>query len=369
MNEKRCIVHIPNSIDSRALSGSQIRPLRMIQGFRENDYLVDVVMGSGKERKSQIKKIKENIENGITYDFVYSESSTMPTLLTEKDHLPRYPFLDFGFFKYCRKKGMKIGLFYRDVQWKFPFYKESVSKAKRMVSIPMYRYDLYKYKKNLDVFYLPTERMKNYLQECPELLRRAKILMPGCESVQWMAEMSPRSDEKLRIFYVGGIVGIYDISVFLEAVSKVNDVEAIICCREPEWNQVKEDYQHYLGQNIQIVHASGKDLEPYYEWADVCSVFGGNGEYFSMAMPVKVFEYLSKNKPMLGIRGSVSGDMIEKKNIGWASEYSTDALTRCLEHILEHPYEIKEKKQHAKVFYEESTWKMRAKQVIQDLEK
>lgn len=369
MSTKRCIVHIPNSIDPRALSGSQIRPLRMIQGFKANGYQVDVVMGSGKERKQQIKEIKENIKKGCKYEFVYSESSTMPTLLTEKDHLPRYPLLDFGFFRYCRKNGMKVGLFYRDVQWKFPFYRESVSKGKRMISIPMYRYDLYKYKRNLDVFYLPTNRMKNYLQEYPKLLKKAKILMPGCGEFEGKEERKKNTDGKLHIFYVGGIVGIYDISVFLEAVSKLENVEAVICCREPEWDQVKDKYAGYLEQNVRIVHASGTALEPFYEWADICSVFGGNGEYFSMAMPVKVFEYLSKNKPMIGIRGSVSGDMIENEKIGWSSEYSVDGLVHCIEHILKHPSEIDDKKKHAKIFYEQSTWKMRAKQVIRDLER
>lgn len=55
-----------------------------------------------KKEKKKIKKIKSNIKEGIKYDFLYSESSTEPTLLTEKNHIPLYPFLDFGFLKYCK---------------------------------------------------------------------------------------------------------------------------------------------------------------------------------------------------------------------------------------------------------------------------
>ena len=104
--EKRCIVHIPNHIEKSGKSGSNIRPIKMKQAFEENGYLVEYISGYGTERKVQINKIKRNIRNGIKYDFLYSESSTMPTLLTEKNHLPRYPFLDFSFFKFCKKNGI-----------------------------------------------------------------------------------------------------------------------------------------------------------------------------------------------------------------------------------------------------------------------
>lgn len=367
MSIKRCIVHIPNSIDSRALSGSQIRPLRMIQAFRDCGYMVDVVMGNSHERKNQIKKIKKNIKNGIKYDFLYSESSTMPTLLTDKDHIPRHPFLDFGFWKFCKKNNIRIGLFYRDVQWKFPFYKESVSLVKRMIALPMYRYDLYKYKTLLDVFYLPTKQMKKYLKECPELLGRSKWLMPGCNEQENLSSYDEDERKIINIFYVGGIVAIYDIQKFLEAVSGIDKVNVIICCRKPEWEKVKKKYQKYLQKNIKIVHASGKELDKYYEWADICSVLGGDGDYFSMAMPVKVFEYLGKNKPMLGIKGSASGDFIENEKIGWTTEYSVEDIQKCINFIVEHPNELKEKRENEKMCFEKNTWKARAQQVINDL--
>ena len=59
-------------------------------------------------------------------NFLYSESSTMPTSLTEPHHMPTHPFLDFSFFYFCKRNGIKIGLFYRDIYWKFEIYKEKV---------------------------------------------------------------------------------------------------------------------------------------------------------------------------------------------------------------------------------------------------
>lgn len=365
MAVKRCIVHIPNKIDQRALSGSQIRPLKMIQAFKDNEYHVDVIMGSVKERKLLIKKIKDNIEQGVQYDFIYSESSTMPTLLTEKNHIPKCPFLDFDFFLFCKKRKIKIGLFYRDIQWKFPSYKESVSVGKRIIATLFYRYDLIKYNQMVDVFYLPTERMKKYLQEYPILLEKTKILMPGCDELHICSSEMDKGN--INIFYVGGITGIYDIKIFLDAINKLKNVNAIICCRKPEWDKVKDKYQRYLSNNIKIVHASGKELEKFYEWADICSVLGGTGEYFSMAMPVKVFEYLAKNKPMIGIKGTASGEIIENENIGWTVEYKVESIQKCLIDILKSPETILEKKQSQELIYSKNTWKARAEQVIKEL--
>ncbi len=123
--KRRCIFHIPYKVDLNWPSGSQIRPINMIKAFEQNGYDVEIIMGYGEEReKKKLKKIKSNIKEGIKYDFLYSESSTEPTLLTEKNHIPLYPFLDFGFLKYCKNHNIKIGLFYRDIHWRFSQYKK-----------------------------------------------------------------------------------------------------------------------------------------------------------------------------------------------------------------------------------------------------
>ena len=163
---KKCIFHIPNHIEENAKSASGIRPWKMLQAFRNIGYEVDTVMGYANERHAAIKKIKENIKNGVKYEFLYSESSTMPTTMTEKHHLPIYPDLDFGFFRFCKKYEIPIGLFYRDFYWKFDMYKDKVTAWKRIPATIAYKYDLKQYKKYLDKFYLPTKQGYQYLSEC-----------------------------------------------------------------------------------------------------------------------------------------------------------------------------------------------------------
>ena len=371
MKDKRCIFHIPNYIDPNSKSGSSLRPKKMIQGFKENGYIVDCVMGYGKERKIQIEHIKDNIRKGVKYDFLYAESSTMPTLLTEKNHVPRYPMLDFKFFKFCKAHNIRIGLFYRDIQWKFSVYKDNVSWYKKCISIPFYRYDLLQYKNLLDTFYLPTDEMKKYLTENDKLLKKTKILMPGCEDDKELLVKTEKIDlplKPLKILYVGGIDRIYDLKIFVETVSQMREeVEVYICCRENEWKTSKGLYEPFMGENIKIIHKSGKELDDYYEKTDLCCAFAGVGEYMKMAMPVKIFEYLGKTIPIVATKGTAAGEFVENSGIGWSINYDIQSLKKCLKNIIQNPQVLEEKRKRELEIKSCHTWKARAHQVIEDL--
>ena len=366
----KCIVHIPNYIDPDGKSGSSKRPVKMIQAFRNCGYEVDCVVGYGVERKKKIEEIKKQILEGQKYDFLYSESSTMPTLLTEKDHIPRYPFLDFGFLKLCHRHGIKIGLFYRDIQWKFSIYTDNVSWYKKIISIPLYCYDLIEYKKYVDILYLPTSKMAEYLN-CDKLANKARVLMPGAEFGTGLDEVEKNLDFKKRpisILYVGGVDRIYDLKEFFCTVQKMEqEVYAVVCCRQEEWEEAQKKYAPYLGKNVKIIHESGKRLLPYYQKADLCCAFAGKGEYMSMAMPVKIFEYLGNLIPILATSGTVSGDFVKKEDIGWSIEYNEQALEQCLRKIISNPEILRQKRENQKKILKFHTWEARARQVIQDL--
>ena len=62
----RCIFHVPMTISDQPKSGSGIRPLKMLQAFRDIGYDVSVVMGNGKERKKAIQNIKKEIRKGVS---------------------------------------------------------------------------------------------------------------------------------------------------------------------------------------------------------------------------------------------------------------------------------------------------------------
>lgn len=363
---KRCIFHVPGYLDPDRASASQIRPVKMKKAFEEIGYTVDIVQGYGKDRKKQIGIIKKKIKSGITYDFLYSESSTMPTLLTEKSHIPVYPFLDFGFLKYIKKQGIRVGLFYRDIYWKFPKYKKDVKGLRYFAAVFLYRYDLRQYKRILDKLYLPSQKMYEYIKyEIPENI--VDVLPPGCEHTR--IPKKKMGDNSLTLLYVGGIGGNYRFHTVLEVVSKMPEVNFILCCRKEEWKQELKNYEKYLNKNIYVYHEKGSGLEKLYEKADIGLVFLESAAYGNMSMPYKTFEYLGHELPVIASKGTVAGSFVMQENVGWVLEYRAETMKKLLESLLENQNKYLEKKKNVQIVAERHTWAKRAKKVEKDLGK
>lgn len=362
---RKCIFHIPNALDKNWASASQIRPKKMKEAFESIGYEVDTVWGTARERKQAIKKIERNIRKGVKYDFLYSESSTTPTLLTERHHLPTHPFLDFSFFSFVKKHGIKIGLFYRDMYWKFPIYRESVKGIKYQAAILMYKYDLHKYKQLLTKFYMPTAYCTKYVKR-DIAVELVDYLPPACEKHKNFISPAKESS-RLNLLYIGGLGNQYKIHKVFEAVNEMKTIYLTVCCREAEWKAVQPEYQAFMGNNIKIVHKKGKELEDLYKAADICLSFFETDAYREMAMPFKIFEYLSYGKPIISSSGTAAGLFVKKNGIGWTIDYTKEALVELLSYLCEHPEKIKKRQELCIEKIQENTWEKRAEKVARDL--
>lgn len=369
--EKRCIFHVPNYINPKANSGSTLRPTCMLQAFKDIGYEVDIVMGDAKTRKKQIKLIEENILNGIKYDFMYSEDSTMPTLLTENHHLPTHPFLDFGFMKFCKKHNIKIGLYYRDIYWQFPFYGENMNKLKKNFALWMYNYDIKQYRKLLDILYLQTMRMAKYL---PKTIgdTTIKTLPPGGNFDQDKIDrrkeyFEKRDKNRINIFYVGGIGNLYNLEPLLKVLQSKEYADLTICCRPKDWELEKNRYERYLNDRIKIIHKSSKELDEYYQKADIASLYFPNDEYRKFVLPTKLFEYLENVTPIIATEGTEVGQFITDTDIGWAIPCEESKLSELLDKIHKNNELLIEKHKNAIEVLPKNTWTERAKQVEREL--
>ncbi|MFT5070412.1 MAG: hypothetical protein ACI8V8_000372 [Chitinophagales bacterium] len=357
---KNIIFHIPFEIDPNRSSGTNIRPLKMLQAFRNIGFQVDIVMGNGAERKKSILKIKEQLRLGKTYDFVYSESSTLPTLLTEKNHFPSYPFLDFGFFRFCKKNNIPITLFYRDIFWNFKGY--SLKGIKAFFTKIMYHYDLYRYKDLLDILYLPSFQMKDFIPS--SFNYKIDDLPPGFQELELNKDKSPSS--KLNIFYVGGFSSHYQMEELFKAVSQLEFINLTICTREAEWLSAKKGtYASYAGlKNLHVVHKQSHELEELYQESDIALLFVKPFDYWRFAVPIKLFEYIGHMKPIIATKGTYPGIFVENHNIGWSIKYDSNTLIDLLKNLNRNRTEIESKQAHLTIAYENNTWEARARKVM-----
>ena len=364
---RRCIFHFPEPIIENPTSGSAVRPNRMLQAFRDIGYQVDEATGYSGDRKAEIQKIKQNIKNGVHYDFVYSESVNSPTLMADKDHIPRHPFMDFSFLKFCKNNGIPVLLFLRDIHWRFPtLYNPNVALWKRMILIPANTYDLHKYKSCVDLMYYPTEAMQKHVR----LQLPFKALPPGGElqenSLEIRKHRVPLQDGKLRLFYVGSISNDYDIQKLVKATYQCADVYLTICTHKSQWEKYRSYYEPYLCDRIQIIHKTSKELAPYYENSDMSTFCVSEHPYMDIAIPIKTMESVGYGTPILATNLVSLSEMINDEQVGWVAENSVEGILQQLEYLKTHPEKIREKTNSTIKAAYRNTWEARARQVAED---
>ena len=359
----KIIFHLPFKINPALSSGTNIRPLKMLKAFEELGYEVDFIMGLGDERKKQISAIKSKLEQGVRYDFLYSESSTLPTLLTEPHHLPTYPCLDFNFFRFCKNKGIKIGLFYRDIFWNFDAY--SLRGIKAIYARAMYHYDLKKYNALVDTLFLPSEEMLKYIPT--HLNCEVNELPPGHDNPELFDKNF--STQNIELFYVGGLSSHYQMEELFKSVSSVDGISLTVCTREDEWIQAQHgNYKQFINTpNIKVIHKQNHELAEYYNKADIAMLFINPFDYWNFAIPIKLFEYIGNKKPIIASSNTFSGKFVEQHNIGWAINYNAKTLTKLLNKLKEDPSLVHLKKENIDKVHADNSWQSRATQVIKKL--
>ncbi len=369
MIKKNCIFFLPYPLEKTGNKARQLRPRKMLEAFRANGYKVYTILGYAKQRRCKINKLKKMIARGVRFDFMYAECSTEPMRLTEPHHLPTNPCLDFGLFRYLKEQGIPIGLFYCDIYWKFPVYREALSAPKYHFAIHEYKRDLKQYEKLLTRFYVPDLKMCDYIGR-EGIERIAEALPPGADPVEAPVRTDAGRDfrkKPLQIFYVGGILNHYRIDALLAAAKTLEDVRVTICCREAEWEEKKEELGQYLTDRVEIIHKNEDELAPYYEKADIGSLLFENGEYWGMAQPVKAYEYLAHELPVLVTERTLIGRFVDSVGYGWSVPCTGEAIREKLLEIMKDPEQLDKKRARAKSRKQGHLWTARAEQVARGL--
>lgn len=358
---KKCIFHYPGPIQDSPVTGSGVRPRKMLEAFYTLGFDVTVVSGYSRERKKIMRQIADNMSSGVKYEFVYSESTTMPTALSDEDHLPRNPFMDEFFLGYCKKNNVPVGLFYRDAYWKFDYYRKSTKKWVPYVTIPFYKHELGRYRYCVDTLFVPSNEFAEAIQykgNFMELPSGGVLHSPELNCV----------NEGLDLFYVGGVTGINDIKMLIQTVKKISNVTLTICCPEDQWMS-REDLRKEAENtsNICVIHESGDGYSAYIKKANAALVYYSRNPYRDLAMPVKLFDYIGYGKPVISTGDTAAGRFVEDNGIGWTIGYTEAELSSLIKRLLESKTEIMEKTAEVVRIASENTWEARARAVVENL--
>lgn len=327
--KKRIIYHHPDVIVENGNSGSQVRPAKMLAAFKNLGFTVDEVTGNTSQRAAAIKDIKQRVREGVEYAFLYSENRSIPTPLTETHRLPLRPFLDHLFFKFCKRNSIPVGLFYRDIYWRFSMYKDKLSPIVRSITIPLYWYDWLAYNHHVDHLFLPSLKMREYLPT-PWPFERLSALPPGTAPPIGAINVLRKSSTKpLSLLYVGGVLPPnYDISPLFKLIKNIINIRLTLICRSNEWEAAKRYYGELPEDRVVIRHVSGEALQQEYNSADLFTIIREPYIYLDFAAPVKVFEAAAHCLPIITLGGTEASDIVKREGLGWVDDSLEDIVKR-----------------------------------------
>lgn len=309
-------------------SGSSVRPKKMYEAFNNMGIKVKLLEGQQNRKyerwKRVIKYFKEIKKN--SYDACYVEPPSGP-IFNLCDHL---------LMIYISKiKKIPVGVFYRDAFWKLSeHYSKEGLKAKLIVLMHKFDWKVIKYVSK--VLYVPSKTFSDYFE-----FDNKVILMPGAEKIEDLAV-----GEDNTFIYVGGVDGLYGSSLLLDsfkmAYEKNNLIRLNLVCREE--NDVIRKYKNEEWLNLFIGKSGKNELKEIYDKSKYSIVTLLPGVYSNLAVPIKLFEYISYEKPIVSTNCLEIEKIIKNYNIGKIANANKESLSKVILDMVNNDNEYKEYK-------------------------
>lgn len=211
-------------------SGSSVRPAKIYRAMLSLGHNVTMISGmsswkNAKERKKYLREKWKEIED-MPFDYCYIEWKTTPVFMGNNR-------FEHTFIKKIKGRGIPIGLFYRDVYWKFSKLFD-LHGLRQFIMKQFQKADMRFIKKNVDCVFLPSAKMNEYCG-----FKKTVSTPPACDIINCAEKTKPNN----TVIYVGGLSYAYGSDMLIEAMRIVNGVrktKLILVCRESEYDWLKQ---------------------------------------------------------------------------------------------------------------------------------
>lgn len=346
-------------------SGSYLRPMQMKQGFESLGYDVIYITGSIKSRTWKVKEILASGEYK-KIKFCYIESANIPLALSNAEHWPIDFYRDRNNLRILSRY-MKIGIFYRDIYWKYASYSSTTGLFKGIFLKSIFLSEYKFFKKTLDYIFVPS---KEFIKMCPNVKGKAEYqaLPPGCKADS-KDIFNNNPTPVLSVFYSGNIAygTEYSIIEMMEYVTESKYVGSLtintsIKAYDESYKKYLKDYPDILSNKIKFTfdpYEKNHNTEKKY---DIALMRLSKADSFYYAMPLKIFDYLGMGLPIIAYRDTAVGRLIDKNDLGWTIA-SKDDFFSLTERLCSNRHEIREKHDSIIKFRLTNTWEKRCKDV------
>lgn len=346
-------------LEGEADSGSSVRPQKMLRAFQNIGCDVTVLEGLQNrvlERRRKVRAVIDKLRRGETFDFCYVEPPSGPFFCPT----------DLLLLKVLKQKGVPIGLFYRDAYGFFPEYYSEANTIKEKIIHYMEKRDYRLFCKTCSIIYTPSasfaEVMNFPLETRPLPPASSEIDVP-----------EPNKQDIPTGIYVGAADKWYGAYMLLDSFRRLNGksvhARLIFICPKDQWDAAPPEYRALEKETwLDVLHISGEHkLSEEYAKADFAFLAYLHIPYNDMAMPVKLFEYITYLKPIISTNCTDKASFVEQWGIGLVSRDNPEDFAATIGYYLEHP-ELSEQFATALIDARHcNTWEERARTVVQDL--
>jgi glycosyltransferase involved in cell wall biosynthesis len=315
-------MHMPYPFPLELISGSRLRPYEMYRAFLELGYEVELIAGDVPTRKKQILDL---VHHGNIDDiaFCYSEPGTIPV----------HPVWDHLLYCFLAKSKLPTGIFYRDAYWKLASW-YSYKAIKTRFPWLRYRLDLFVFSKTAAIIFFPSQTMADFFS-----LAAPKVPLPPGGQIMIREGYLRPVDKIETVVYVGGINRRYGLEILLQALDLANKKVALrleLVCRQDEFMQHRPIFANYeTAEWLHVHHLTGKDLEQVYRRSDIAVIPLLKDMYNDLAMPVKLFEYLSYDLPIVTTNCTEMANFISRNGVGVIAEDNAHSLAGRILQLVE----------------------------------
>lgn len=333
----KVLVYFPFALATKADSGSKVRPIKMIDAFqawgKEQGFEVLVIAGESQERKLKWNQLRK--QGALTnIQFCYVENQTIPIWLTDKNHIPSAPFIDRHVFRYLKQQQIPVGVFYRDVYWKFDeLY--PLKGFKKSAMQWLYRREEKFFERYADVIFLPSLEMGKYVD-----INRTKVaLPPGGKEVSY-AKVE-RADKTVNAIYVGAVKHEDNgLPLMLDTLEQVQaeglPLLLTVVCREAEYHGLDSIQKEKMKKlRVEVKHLSGTELDELYREMDFAYLPRTKSTYNDFSVPVKLVEYLSNYLPVLASNCTAQQRFVESGPYGVIAEATVESMVSATKKMME----------------------------------
>lgn len=346
----RALYVILVDIDNNNNFGPSVRSLSILNAFKRiKGNEIDVIKGkNSKERYEQLKML---IKKGQKYDFCYIESGT---------RVARYLDTRLLFSLKHKLKINKIGIYYRDMYWNYNIFFNK-NRLRNML-IPIVNKFYLKFLASIcDVFFVQSESFKRALQDFLPVTTQIELLPPGCENIKISYSKVPVNMEAI---YVGEIDRIFSgVDLLIETFKIINQKQKLrlnLVCRENEYkDNLDLQKANSMYEWLKISHHTKSNIEEVYNRSSIAIIPRSGNEYTKLCLPVKLFEYISYEKPVVAINHGEVSNFISKTGIGVVTNDNPVDFANGILSIINSKRTYIELVANIKKLKEKSTWEQR----------